>query len=705
MIGPVAGALLAETRRRPGRLLLTGLAVLVATVFAAGTLLLSETLRGYVAETTQMTPDGAAVVVRTTVDPAVVAAVPGVAGVAAAGSTYLQGPGTLWEVTSDPMTGPLTRLPALDGGTLPTRDDEVLAGRETAARTGLAPGAELTLVPADGPPITVTVSGIVALTWDQNDELVGRPGLFARAGGEAGQLDVAAAPGVDADALAARVGAAIGAPDAVRTGAEQRIVEAREASASVTAVLAGVGVFAGLALVAAAVVVASTFRIVLTQRRTQLALLRCVGAGRRQLIGAVLAEAALSGLVAGVLGAGAALLAGHGVLAATGLAGIDPPELVVPWPGLAGCVLVAVVTTVLAAVAPAVAASRIPPVAALGSATAGESGAPRTARRLVLAGLLAVLAALTAAGALLLTGELGLVLLAASGMVAFAAIVAAGPLLVRALAATVGRAVAAAGPAGRLAVANAADVPRRTAATIAVLALGVGLTSALLVGLESTRADAEATLAGQFPTDIVVTGPPGLAAALAATPGLVVVRSADGAVYVDPTPGTDDAAVRDAVAAAVADRPGVLVEYASDARADLESILLTLSLVGLGLVGMTMLVAVVGVAVTLTLSVTERARETGLLRAVGLTRRGVRAMVAWEAALSGTGAGLLGAGVGALYGALGLQVLGVGAGVVPGSAPTLAVLVVGVVGVAVLAATAPAIRAGRTPPIRALQDA
>lgn len=699
MIGPVAGALLAETRRRPGRLLLTGLAVLVATVFAAGTLLLSETLRGYVAETTQETPDGAAVVVRPPEDVAAVAAVPGVAGVVTAGSTSVQGGDTLWEVTSDPMTGPLTRLPALDRGTLPAGDDEVLAGRDTAARTGLAPGSVLTLAPPDGPPVTVTVSGVVALAWDQNDEIVVRPALFALVGGGGEQLDVAAAPGVDPGALAARIADVTGST--VRTGAEQRVVEAQEASESVTAVLVGVGVFAGLALVAAAVVVASTFRIVLTQRRTQLALLRCVGAGRRALIGAVLAEAALSGLVAGLLGVGAAVLAGYGVLGATGLAGVDPPELVVPWPALGGCVLVAVLATVLAAVAPAVAASRIPPVAALGSAPAGESGAPRTGRRLVLAGLLVLLAVLTAATALLITGEFGLIVLAASGMVAFAAIVAAGPLLVRALAATVGRAVR--GPAGRLAVANASDVPRRTAATIAVLALGVGLTSALLVGLDSTRADAEASLAAQFPTDVVVTGASDRAAALDATPELVVVRVEGGQVLADPAPGVDDAAVRDAVSAAVAGRPGVLVEYAGDARADLESIMLTLSLVGLGLVGMTMLVAVVGVAVTLTLSVTERTRETGLLRAVGLTRRGVRAMVAWEAALSGTGAGLLGAAVGALYGALGLQVLGVGAGVVPGSLLTLAVLVAGVVAVAVLAAVAPAIRAGRVPPIRALQ--
>ncbi|OLT13351.1 hypothetical protein BJF78_03030 [Pseudonocardia sp. CNS-139] len=108
---------------------------------------------------------------------------------------------------------------------------------------------------------------------------------------------------------------------------------------------------------------------------------------------------------------------------------------------------------------------------------------------------------------------------------------------------------------------------------------------------------------------------------------------------------------------------------------------------------------------TLTLSVTERVRETGLLRALGLSRGGVRAMVAWEAALGGIGAAVVGTAIGAGYGMLGVQVLGVGPSgpVVP--FVQLGALVVGVVGVAVLAATAPAARAGRVTPMRALQEA
>ncbi|MFC7656055.1 FtsX-like permease family protein [Pseudonocardia benzenivorans] len=150
--------------------------------------------------------------------------------------------------------------------------------------------------------------------------------------------------------------------------------------------------FTGLALVAAVVVVASTFRILLTQRRTQLALLRCVGARSGDLVRAVLAEAAVSGLVAGVLGAGLAIGAGEIVVAVVG-----GGPLVVSWGGIAGCVLLAVVATVVAAVGPALAAGRTSPVAALGEAATSEAGTSRRGRRAVLATVLLVVALALAA--------------------------------------------------------------------------------------------------------------------------------------------------------------------------------------------------------------------------------------------------------------------------------------------------------------------
>jgi putative ABC transport system permease protein len=723
----VAATLLAETRRRPGRLLLTGLAITVATVFAAGTFLLGETLRAYLAATVVTTPETTSVVVLPQRMPedargadlvGRVAAVDGVADAVGVWATYPTvsgaGSGTTWHLASDPMDGPLTRLTGpLLTGRVPTGPDEVAVGETTAARTGLAPGRTVTVDAGDSPPRTLTVSGVVSLSDSGLNTLVATPDTVAALGGSLDQVDVTAAPGADAAALSARIAAALGAPDAVRTGAEQRATEVEDSSASVTAVLVGVGVFAGLAVVAGAVVVASTFRIVLTQRRTQMALLRCVGARRGQVVRAVLVEAVVTGLVAGVLGLGVALLAGYGLLAtmrASGAEGV--PDLVVWWPGLAGVLLVAVLATVLAGLAPALAAARIPPVAALGVADAGDAGVPRAGRRIAVAVGLAAVAGGLAGVALAMPGDgsLALVVVAFSGMVAFAALAVVGPVLVRGLVAVAGRPIAAlGGAAARLAVANAAQVPRRTAATISVLALGVGLTSALLVGIQTTRSGAERNIADQFPSDVVVSAADAgsaasLATRLTADPRLAV--RADGpTVFVNPAPGVSEDLARTAVEQGVGGTQGLLVQYAGDARAQLDSVLGTAQLIGFGLVGMTALVAVVGVGVTLMLSVTERTRETGLLRAVGLSRRGVRSMVAWEAALSGAGAAVIGAVIGSVYGALGAKVLNLAEGPPALPFPSLAALVVGVVVVAALAATVPAVRAGRVPPIRALQEA
>jgi putative ABC transport system permease protein len=720
-----AAVLLAETRRRPGRLLLTGLAITVATVFAAGTLLLSETLDEYVSSRAQETPAAAAAVVHPRAGAelaARVAGVPGVADVVEYRTAVLPvtgaGPGTRWGIRSDPMSGPLSRLSPPIAGRLPATPDEVVVGQTTAQRTGIVPGAHLTVTgPSGGVPVTVT--GVVPLDWEGSNYVVATPRKLAALGGTVDAVDVLAAPGVGERALADRLATALGADAAVRTGSEQRRTELAEASAAAIAVLIGVGTFAVVAMVAAAIVVASTFRIVLTQRRTQLALLRCVGAGRRGIVTAVLAEAALSGLVAGVLGVTAALLLGQGVLAlAVALGATGLPSLGVPWPGLVACLIVAVLATVVAAVAPALTASRIPPVAALGAAAAGETGAPPTGRRLALAGVLAALAAGSAVACVLAAAHsddaraLLLVAVAASGLVAFAALVAAGPVLVRGLAATVGRAVAAVGRTpGRLATANALQVPRRTAATMAVLALGAGLTSALLVAVDSGQADAADRVARAVPAAVAVTvsdraQAAAVVARLTAEPDLRVWAdpTSDGStLLVDPTAGIAEPAVRGVVDRALAGSSGVTVQYASDLRAELESSITIMRAIGFGLVGMTLLVAVVGVGITLALSVAERVRETGLLRAVGLSRGGVRAMVAWEAVLGGIGAAAVGTVIGVLYGILGLHVLGIGKGFTVGVLPQLVGLIVGVVAVAAIASVAPAVKAGRVPPIQALQ--
>src|SRR5690606_17334087 len=72
-------------------------------------------------------------------------------------------------------------------------------------------------------------------------------------------------------------------------------------------------VFAGIALVVAALTIYNTFQIVVTQRTRELALLRALGATHRQVLGAQLLEAAVVGVVASVVGLAAGVAVAGGL--------------------------------------------------------------------------------------------------------------------------------------------------------------------------------------------------------------------------------------------------------------------------------------------------------------------------------------------------------------------------------------------------------
>jgi putative ABC transport system permease protein len=69
-----------------------------------------------------------------------------------------------------------------------------------------------------------------------------------------------------------------------------------------------------------------------------------------------------------------------------------------------------------------------------------------------------------------------------------------------------------------------------------------------------------------------------------------------------------------------------------------------------GLLGLSVIIAILGVVNTLGLSVIERTREIGLLRAVGLTRRQLRTMIRLEAVVVAVLGGVLGTLMGVLFG-------------------------------------------------------
>ncbi len=181
------------------------------------------------------------------------------------------------------------------------------------------------------------------------------------------------------------------------------------------------------------------------------------------------------------------------------------------------------------------------------------------------------------------------------------------------------------------------------------------------------------------------------------------LQDKDTLVAIDFRPGVSTAAGKAAVTEAVAPfgAPGVQTksEYAKSSAAGIDTFLTLIY----ALLALAVLIALLGIANTLTLAVHERTRELGLLRAVGQTRGQLRAMVRWESvvvAAFGTAGGL---GLGAFLGwALVRATRSSGTGAF--SIPPAQLAVVLLVGVAagVLAGWRPARRAARLDVLRAI---
>ncbi|MDV6294933.1 FtsX-like permease family protein [Rhodococcus aetherivorans] len=170
----------------------------------------------------------------------------------------------------------------------------------------------------------------------------------------------------------------------------------------------------------------------------------------------------------------------------------------------------------------------------------------------------------------------------------------------------------------------------------------------------------------------------------------------------------DDAAIaaaqRAVTSAAAEAAPGSEVGGAVAMRRTIEQVLDTMLLVVGGLLSVAVLIALIGVGNTMALSVLERRRETGLLRAVGLGRGGIRSLLVQEALLVAGVASGLGVALGLILGVAGTaSVFGVDKLVLP-SVPWLQLLGIVVAGgvAGVVAALLPARRAAAVSPVEAL---
>jgi putative ABC transport system permease protein len=295
-------------------------------------------------------------------------------------------------------------------------------------------------------------------------------------------IDVAADEGVSQSDLAQDVRAVVGDGVQVQTGEEA----ADEAASEITDDL---GVFNSIlvafSLVSAFVgcfLIANTFSMLVSQRTKELALLRAVGATRRQIVFAVLTESAIVALVASILGCLFGILVTKLLTLGFGALGIemgDTALVLEPSTFIVG-LLLGLVITVLSALFPALRASRIPPVAALRDDAAIPVSSLRKrgiigAVLLILGGVALVSGATADSGSgfpLVGLGTLGMLI----GAIVFF------PLLARPLARTLGAPLPAAfGTVGRLAMDNAARQPRRSAATASALMIGLALVSGFSV--------------------------------------------------------------------------------------------------------------------------------------------------------------------------------------------------------------------------------
>ncbi|MFB6937341.1 ABC transporter permease [Streptomyces chartreusis] len=115
-----------------------------------------------------------------------------------------------------------------------------------------------------------------------------------------------------------------------------------------------------------------------------------------------------------------------------------------------------------------------------------------------------------------------------------------------------------------------------------------------------------------------------------------------------------------------------------------------------GLLALAIIVAVLGVVNTLALSVVERTREIGLLRAIGLSRRQLRRMIRMESVVIALFGALLGLGLGMGWGATAQKLLALeGLNVLDIPWPTIIAVFIGSAFVGLFAALVPAFRAGR----------
>ena len=717
----------------------------------------------------------------------------------------------------------------LSAGTAPTADDEIVIPEHTALTLSLKVGDTVRVRAGfSAGDRTLTVVG----TTHTNTISMGVPASYVTDGGfsaifgttASGKFIVATSaadtdsnanpPSATQDEWVATANSALSGISGVSvTSVHQAIQDdLNQARLGASMTMGIMLIFPAIAALVASIVVSSTFRVVLTQRTRELALLRTLGATRRQVRSLVTREALAIGAISSAIGVvlgwliGALAEAGTGLASSVvaALAGASVWQLAFTWLG-------ATLFTTLVGVFPARAASRVAPVAALAPVNeAGAASRKKHTVRFIIGALIAAAGCATVAlawrssGGTKFLGAFGGSLLALFGALLVASVLL--PALTRAFGS------AFPGTLSAMARENTMRNPGRTSATGTAIIIGVTLVVTIIVGAASVRTTLTNAVNDARPFDLMAVSTDGAItddqqAAIAATDGVAatvaqyaapgtltttsgvpayapgegsdegdeaqassvmitgepdytgvthstVKQMGDGQVRVgdealagqtlrlcaescvdlsatyDKNGSVGEAQVSEKTLRSIAtslERQAVIIKLADGADAEtvqaallkdshlsvsgsaLERQMYTkvidkLMLVLVGLLGVSVLVSLVGVANTLSLSVAERTRENGLLRALGLTRRQMKSLLALEALfLSLTGA-LIGVGMGVAFGWVGVMSLPVEGATPVLSVPWLQLAGVCVVAIAcaLIASWLPGRRAAKVSPSEAL---
>ncbi|MFI1167121.1 ABC transporter permease [Streptomyces sp. NPDC020801] len=721
--------------------------------------------------------------------------------------------GNYWG-TNDP------RYP-LKSGSAPHGRDQVAIDSETARRAGYQVG-DTVRISVDGPVLTPRITGIFT-TDDGNvaaggslalfdtataQKLFGKPGAYD-------EIDVKARAGTSQAALKAQLDQAL-PKDTTETTTGQQLAgdQARMISSSMSGLRQGLLVFAGIALFVGTFIIANTFTMLVAQRTKELALLRAVGASRRQVTRSVLIEAFVVGVVAAVTGLVAGIGIGAGLRSLMGSLGATVPDgpLVITPGTVAAALAVGVLVTMLAAWLPGRRAARIPPVAAMSSVHAKASTKSLVLRNTLgalfsAAGVAVVLTATT------MDGSDGQAPMGLGAVLLITGVFVLTPLLSRPLIAAAAPVLRAFGVSGKLARQNSVRNPRRTAATASALMIGLTLITGMTVMAGSLQHSIDKMASAAIRADYVVSMAngnslsPGVERKLAAAEGVTVIsplRNApsriegeteyltgvnggaigrltdlmvdDGSFTVGGTrvvvddktarshhwtagsgftvayedgkkqrltvagvyEGNDmirgimldnaalaphqsdpsdlqvmvktadgaSATTKDRLVEALGSNPAIKVQDKEDISNGIAQMFTLMLNMLYGLLAMAVIVAVLGVINTLAMSVFERSQEIGMLRAIGLDRKGVKRMVRLESLVICLFGGVLGIGLGVFFGWAAGELLGTKMAtyelVLPWARMAVFLLLAATVGV--LAALWPARRAARLNMLQAIKS-